>query len=404
MLIRLAVSNLLRGRRRSVLLIVFIAVCAASLSLFLGYTEYSRRGIKLGAVAQSGHAAAASREYWEAALGSGAESDMDAAAVSALEAALADMPVSTEKVLEFGGILGSENRSAVFSGTAYENESSTLTAFIDEGRGIFGDDSGFIMMGRLLAKILEAGPGDSVQLSAYSPYGLVLYSQDISGTLSFNNIFADKSVVMTNIANAWDMLGSEGSATRLRIRIAASALQKGREAELLGEMRRRVEENFPGLALKTWRELSPIYEGVINQYNAIFGFLLINFFVFIFAAVMQSVINISLERTREFGTLRALGISRFGLGLLVMQEMLIITLLGMLLGAGLVGLGSGLSRILDLKYVPPAATEGFPIEFFFVTSDLLLVVVLPIFGIVVLSALYPVIRIARMEVTRVLEG
>ena len=403
MLIRLAASSLLRGKRRSALLIMFIAVCAASLCLFLGYTEYTRRGIKLGAVAQSGHAAVATDRYWQAALGSGAESDMDAPVVEALEAVFADMPVSTEKVLEFGGILGSENRSAVFSGTAYENESSTLTARIDAGRGIFRDDSGVIMMGRLLAKILEVGPGDSVQLSAYSPYGLVLYTQDISGTLSFNNVFADKSAVLTTIANAWEMLGSEGSASKLRIRIAG-ADDGGREGELLGDMRRLVEANFPGLSLKDWRELSPVYEGVMNQYNAIFGFLLVNVLVFMFVAILQSVINISLERTREFGTLRALGITRWGLAMLVMMEMIIITLLGMLLAAALVALGAGITRVLDLNYVPPMATEGFPIEFFFVTSDLLLVVVLPLFGIVVLSCLYPVIRIAGMEVTKVLEG
>ena len=328
---------------------------------------------------------------------------MDATLLEALEAALADMPVSTEKVLEFGGILGAENRSAVFSGTAYENESSTLTAGIDEGRGIFREDSGVIMIGRLLAKILEVGPGESVQLSAYSPYGLVLYSQDISGTLSFNNVFADKSAVLTTIANAWEMLGTEGSASKLRIRIAGAG-DGGREGELLGEMRRLVEANFPGLALKDWRELSPVYEGVMNQYNAIFGFLLVNFLVFIFVAILQSVINISLERTREFGTLRALGITRWGLAVLVMTEMIIITLLGLLLAAALAALGAGFTRVLDLNYVPPMATEGFPIEFFFVASDLLRVVVLPIFGIVVLSCLYPVIRIAGMEVTKVLEG
>ena len=259
MLIRLAACSLLRGKRHSALLIMFIAVCAASLCLFLGCTEYTRRGIKLGAVAQSGHAAVATDRYWEAALGSGAESDMDATLVEALEAVFAHMPVSTEKVLEFGGTLGSENRS-------------------------------------------------------------------------------------------------------------------------------------------------PVYEGVMNQYNAIFGFLLVNFLVFIFVAILQSVINISLERTREFGTLRALGITRWGLAMLVMTEMIIITLLGMLLAAALVALGACFTRVLDLNYVPPMATEGFPIEFFFVTSDLLLVVVLPLFGIVVPSCLYPVIRIAGMEVTRVLEG
>ena len=169
-------------------------------------------------------------------------------------------------------------------------------------------------------------------------------------------------------------------------------------------MRRLVEANFPGLALKDWRELSPVYEGVMNQYNAIFGFLLVNFLVFIFVAILQSVINISLERTREFGTLRALGITRWGLAVLVMTEMIIITLLGLLLAAALAALGAGFTRVLDLNYVPPMATEGFPIEFFFVASDLLRVVVLPIFGIVVLSCLYPVIRIAGMEVTKVLEG
>ncbi len=400
MLIKLAALNLLRNKRRNVLLVIFIGVSVTSLCLFLGYIEYSRRGIKLGAVAQTGHAAIAKKSYWNAGIGTGSEHEMKAENLERLIHALADMAVTTEKVLDFSGLLGSESDSTIFSGSAYENESSTRNLSIEEGQGIFSEDLGYIMTGKSLAKMLKISPGDSLQLSAYSPYGLVLYTQEVAGTVAFPSINADKFVVVTNIANAWDMLGNYGNASKLQVRIN----NEFKEDEILAKMKDIVERDYPDLALKTWEELSPIFTSVMNMYNSIFSFLLANFLIFIFVAILQTVINISLERTREFGTLRALGITRLKLALLVLQEMLIISLLGMVLAFGLTVLSVQLTRIMGLGFTPPASTQVVPTDFYFDVSTIVFMVILPVISIVVLSCLYPIIRIARLEVTKVLEG
>ncbi len=408
MIIKLATLNLLRNKRRNILLIIFIAVSVSSLSLFLGYIEYTKRGIKIESVSQTGHFVIAKKSYWSAASGTSSEQEMSADILNEFISKLSDMPVSIEKVLNFSGIIGTEDKSTIFSGLAYENESSILSLPLEEGEAIFDGDSNAIMVGRTLAKILNAKVGDTLQVTSNSAYGFVLYSQDLVGTLELPSIEAEKFALITNISNAWDMFGNYGNANKLQIRIKGSLNLQNETEELEKELTNKIQtiikNDYPHLELKDWKELSPIYKGVLSLYNTIFGFLLCNFMVFVFISILQTIINISLERTKEFGTLRALGITRMKLGNLVLQEMLIITFIGIILSIALTAVATYIIGILDLGFTPPSSTRRVQTDFVFEISDIVFVVIVPIVSIVMLSCLYPIIKITKLQITKVLEG
>ena len=84
--------------------------------------------------------------------------------------------------------------------------------------------------------------------------------------------------------------------------------------------------------IKTWNELSLFYSKVKGMFDMIFMFL----FIIVLVIVVMSVVNTMgmavLERTREIGTLRALGLKRRGVGLLFAIEGAMIGLLGSILG------------------------------------------------------------------------
>ena len=84
--------------------------------------------------------------------------------------------------------------------------------------------------------------------------------------------------------------------------------------------------------IKTWNELSQFYNKVRGMFDMIFMFL----FFIVFIIVVMSVINTMgmavLERTREIGTLRALGLKRKGVGTLFAIEGALIGFFGSILG------------------------------------------------------------------------
>jgi putative ABC transport system permease protein len=87
--------------------------------------------------------------------------------------------------------------------------------------------------------------------------------------------------------------------------------------------------------IKRWDELSRSYSGVKRMFDAIFGFV----FIIVFIVVVMSVVNTMgmtvLERTREIGTLRALGLKQRGVAVLFAIEGAMIGFLGSAVGLAL---------------------------------------------------------------------
>ena len=67
--------------------------------------------------------------------------------------------------------------------------------------------------------------------------------------------------------------------------------------------------SFP-LQVRTWYELSPIYQQLAGYFDILFGFLTLAVFILVFFIILQVLTLAFLERTREIGTIRALGTTR----------------------------------------------------------------------------------------------
>jgi putative ABC transport system permease protein len=114
--------------------------------------------------------------------------------------------------------------------------------------------------------------------------------------------------------------------------------------------------------IKTWKELAVLYNKVKEMFDIIFLFI----FVIVFIIAMMSVINtISMavmERIREIGTLRALGVKRNGIVHLFSIESIILGLFGCLLGIGLTLISWFIVKMLEPSWMPPIITQRLPLE------------------------------------------
>jgi putative ABC transport system permease protein len=86
----------------------------------------------------------------------------------------------------------------------------------------------------------------------------------------------------------------------------------------------------------------------------------------VFIIAMMSVINtISMsvmERIREIGTLRALGVKRNGIVHIFSIESIMLGLFGCLLGIGLTLISWFIVKMLEPSWMPPIITQRLPLE------------------------------------------
>ena len=127
-------------------------------------------------------------------------------------------------------------------------------------------------------------------------------------------------------------------------------------------------ENDLDMEVKTWEEMAPFYRKVKNMFDIIF--LLV--FVIVLTIAVTSVVNTLsmtvMERTREIGTLRALGMKRPGVVTLFAMESAMLGIAGSLAGMGITLLAWVAVKLLDPQWMPPNFVTYIPLEVYIVPA------------------------------------
>jgi putative ABC transport system permease protein len=153
--------------------------------------------------------------------------------------------------------------------------------------------------------------------------------------------------------------------------------------------------------VKTWNELSPFYTKVKKMFDVIFAIS----FLIVFTIVVMSVVNTFtmavMERTREIGTLRALGVRRRGIVGLFSLESVVLGGFGSVLGIVLTLLVVALVGQLQPTWVPPQLARRVPLEIHLVPQFWLFSTTI-LMLLSMLSAILPARKAARMPITNAL--
>ncbi|ASL26813.1 ABC transporter permease [Azotobacter chroococcum] len=151
------------------------------------------------------------------------------------------------------------------------------------------------------------------------------------------------------------------------------------------------------IEIKTWNELSTFYTKVKNMFDVIFLFA----FLIVFTIVVMSVVNTVgmaiMERTREIGTLRALGVKRRGIVGLFALESMLLGLFGSLVGVLLTLAVWSSIATLEPTWIPPQITRRIPLEVYLVPQEMLWSM-LALLVLSLLAASLPARKAARMEI------
>jgi putative ABC transport system permease protein len=152
------------------------------------------------------------------------------------------------------------------------------------------------------------------------------------------------------------------------------------------------------LEMKDWSQLATFYHQVVLLYNGIFGFIGMVVFAVVIFSVANTIVMSIFERTREIGTMMAIGTTRSSIWRLFLLEGLLIGIIG-----GLAGLltGAGASNIINHVHFmlppPPGYTQGYPLRVMLQPSVLVTAFLIAVITST-LSSILPALKASRLKI------
>jgi len=211
------------------------------------------------------------------------------------------------------------------------------------------------MLGEGLAKSLKAQPGTSLTLLASTTDGaLNALDVRVKGVFSTGVPDIDKRLVYTDIATAQKLLNTQ--------RVSTLGVFLNR-MDATGPAQQRIAAANPKLTVQTWLDQAFFYQSVRGLYNRIFGALGLIIGVIVVFVVTNAMAMAIIERTREIGTLRALGTLPGQLLRSLALEGMMLGGIGAMVGAALAFGVSMLLYVLPLQMPPPpGSSRGYPLN------------------------------------------
>ena len=362
---------------------MIISITFASINLYNGYVTYTKDGMALGFIEQSGNFQIAKNAYWN--NGQEEDSNLDAKDIKEIKNILNKKNISNvECVLEISGLVGNQKASRAFWGEAYDNPEKYCS--LVKGEPVFTDDDG-VVLGMLLAKTLgfEKELGYVTVLSSSSEMGICLADFDIKGISSSGIVQQDKGFLLASRKSMNDFLGLEDTCSYMKVYF----LQNKDNKKFLSQISLELPQQY---SIKNWEELNPSYHQ-INEMNAtqffIISFILV---ILIFVCLTLSLITTFTERIKEFGTMEALGFTKKQIIFLMLTESFFLSLIGISFGFILVFVLCFFTNKLNITIIPPGYSDGYKLIFIIKWYDYIKTFIL-IFTICLSATLYPAFNI-----------
>ncbi len=360
MWLKFAIQNTLRNRRRSLVTVSIAALGTAAILLAGGFALYTYQALAQAAARTSGHLILGKPDQFAKDEDVPLQHGLDD--VAALRTQLLADPAVRQVLtkVEFSGLISNGDKSTVMMATGVDpdGEFAVKGPFLTMTDGkvlVSGSTDAEVMLGAGLARSLKATPGSSLTLLASTTDG-AMNAMDVrvKGIFSTGVPDMDKRLVYTDIVTAQKLL--------LTQRVSSLGIFLDR-MESTDPVQQRLAAQFPQLKVQTWMDQAFFYQSVRDLYNRIFGALGLIIGVIVVFVVTNAMAMAIIERTREIGTLRAMGT-------LPGQLLRTLALEGMVLGgvgalAGVV-LSLGISVMLYVVPVhmppPPGRSVGYPLN------------------------------------------
>ncbi len=355
----LAWRNILRNRRRSLVTILIATVGCTSVLVASGFALYTYDMLKDNSAREYGHITIGGKGYFtheeETPLQYGIDDWQQ------LSAGLKANPQVRHVLprVSLSGLISNGDKSVIFLGTGADSETEAkirgqFLALVEGSFSAPDDGLPAVLLGTDLAKSLNAKPGSGLTLLATTTSGGInAVDVMVSGIVATGWREVDKRLVYLPVATAQHLLISDRVSTLSVFLDNLDATPATYETLSAAD---QAHDYMP------WWEQAFYYHSVRGLYDRVFGLLGLIIAILVFFSVSNTLAMAVVERTREIGTLRALGALPGEIVAQFLREGALIGAIGAVLGTLLAGV-----VVLTLPYAgfemppPPGRSVGYPL-------------------------------------------
>ena len=374
-MIKLALRGLLRNRRRSLVTVISIALGFSAIVLFAGYTHNVYSALSRLAIhgEMLGHLTLNKRG-----MRTEGKLDPERYMLTATEVeAITNLLKDEEHVelisprMAMSGLVSNGRVSTIFLAEGIEPaamerlQQNVLTDFEKKtGYGILAKQKldpahpDAVGLSEGLVEMLRLSVGEQVQMLVNTLSGQAnALDVAVGNTFNTGNAKSNDKFAFVSLALARTLLDAEGRADRMIILLDDVNIAEAMRDKLLKKM---TAAGFD-VEIKTWQELSDLYNQVHGLFDMVFGFIFSIVLTVVVMSVANSMSMTVVERTREIGTLRAIGLKRGGVMRLFTTESMLLTLIGCIAGLGLSLLVRWGVNHANITYIPPNSVSLMPL-------------------------------------------
>jgi putative ABC transport system permease protein len=215
-----------------------------------------------------------------------------------------------------------------------EERTTRISRMIVRGGLLAGPDARQALVGRGLADILGARPGDDVVLLSQGADGSIAEDKfALAGVVSTGDDVTDRTAFYLPLGTAQDFLVLDGRVHEIAVVITKLGRARAISAELGAAIGDRA------VAVEPWQVFAKAFYQAMRADKAGMWVMLLVIVIIVAVGVLNTVLMAVLERRREYGLLKALGTKPGRIVRLVLLEVLFLSILASLAGAA-VGLGT----------------------------------------------------------------
>ncbi len=400
----LAFRNVFRNRRRTVMTLLMVGGGVAGLLMAGGFFAFMFRGLRESTIRNGlGHIQIFTTEHFQRdevhVLDTGIRDWRQVA--SAVRSG--DHVRGVAPRIEFYGMLSNGVKSSVFMGSAVEpdvEQSMGFSPHLTSGRDLSANPNGEVeaLIGTGVARSMSVKVGDGLTILAVTADGALNgIDVQIAGIVNTGFKDLDDRYLRITLPSAQRLLQTD-RVTNLVVGLDETENTDKVAAWLLPKLNGHSQP----MAIRKWIDLAAYYNQVKTLFSGIFLFLGIIVFFMVLMSSVNTLLMAMFERTREIGTMLAMGTPRAWIVALFMAEATLTGLFGAIVGVvggNLLGVALNASGI----HLPPPPGTDVPMAFrilhvpaLMIGSSVLVVVSLA------LASILPAIRASRLQIAEAL--
>ncbi|MCD6595455.1 ABC transporter permease [bacterium] len=209
-----------------------------------------------------------------------------------------------------------------------EDETTLFSKRIENGRMFTEKPEHRAIIGKGLAKNLNAKIADTIVILSQAADGSIANDMyEIIGIYDSGNEMADRATIYLNLADAQDLFVLPNSVHEIVVVLSNFKITQ----KVLGEIESKL--NNPKIDIQSWQVIAKsFYESMEakKQGNYIMNLIII---LIVAIGVFNTVLMSVLERTREYGLLKALGTRPWQIIKLVIYEIVLLSFTSVIIGS-----------------------------------------------------------------------